>query len=128
MEIIIYTPFDKAKQDMLQKEIYQNVKCHSIMVSNFKELSEVLQQKISGHVLIIFFISSIKELEYLQANNAILFNSRFIFILLEGNDEMVSKGLSLYPRYIAHMKHDFKDISAVVKRIILNDKLNKTGS
>lgn len=125
MEIVIYSPFEKVKQDMLQKDIYRNVKHYPTMVSDFEELGKVLKQKISGHVLIIFFISSIKEFEFLQMNNGLLFNSRYLFILLNGNDEMVSKGLSLYPRYIAHMNHDFKNISAVVKRIIQTDKLYK---
>ena len=125
MEIIVYTQFDKHKNEILQNEIYQSINSRPTMVSNFKQLAKILQQKISGDVLIVFFISSIDELDYLTLNNGLLFNNRFIFILLNGNQVMVSKGLSLYPRYIAHMNHNFKDISAVVKRIVQNSHINK---
>lgn len=118
MIIIFYTPFEKSKQDLLQKEIYDTVKRRPAMVSDFNELCSVIEQNTSGDVLIVFFISSIEELEFLNDNNGLLFNRRFIFILLNGSDEMVSKGLSLYPRFIAHMSQDFKEIAAVVKRII----------
>ncbi len=124
MEIIAYTQFDKRKKEILGNEIYQSINSRPKMVSNFKQLAKALNQKISGDVLIVFFISSMDELDYLTQNNGLLFNSRFIFILLNGNQEMVSKGLSLYPRYIAHMNRDFKDISAVVKRIVQYDERN----
>ncbi len=120
MEIIVYTQFDNVKKNELQSEIYNATNLGPIMVFNFKILFKLLKQKISEEVIIVFLISSVDELDFLISNKEKLFHSRFILILPNDEEDLTSKGLSLYPRYI-DTRHSFKDVSA-----ILDNMINKT--
>jgi hypothetical protein len=117
MEIIVYTQFDNVKKNKLQSEIYNATNLGPIMVFDFKILFKLLKQKISEEVIIVFLISSVDELDFLISNKEKLFHSRFILILLNDEEDLTSKGLSLYPRYI-DIRHAFKEVSAILDNMI----------
>ncbi len=117
MEIILYANAANTQKDRFEEKIIQVIKQTSDLVGDFDTLFETIKLKLSEHI-IVFLISSVEELDFLNANKARLFNSRIILILPDQRDDLISKGLLLYPRYIAHMSRDFKDVSSVLNKMI----------
>ena len=128
MEIIIYTQINNAHKDKLLKEISQIINLTPVMVFDFEILFNFLKSKRSGQVVIVFLISEIEELEFLISNKVNLFNSRIILILPDRDDNFVSKGLSLYPRFHSHVNYGFKDVSAVLNKMIQNHALEEKNT
>ena len=125
MEVIIYSKNDNPQKDKLIREVSQISNLTYVMTFDFKNLFSLVKSKISNQIVIVFLISSSKELEYLISNREYLFNSRFILILLEEEESSVSKALSLSPRYLAHTGYGFKDVAAVIDKMIRNnDKIS----
>ncbi|MCF6248151.1 MAG: hypothetical protein L3J69_12435 [Desulfobacula sp.] len=118
MEIIIYTNIGNTQKDTLLKKFSKISNLTPVMVFDFKSLFHLLQSKISGQVIIVFLISSDKELEYLDSNRDYLSNTRYIIILPNNEKTMISKALSLYPRYLAHTNYEIKDVCAVLNKMI----------
>jgi hypothetical protein len=124
METIIYTNPDNAQKDCLLKEVSQVIPV-PIMVFDFKNLFGILKSKLSGQVLVAFNISDAQELEHLRSNKHYLFNTRYIIILPSREESLISKALSLYPRYLAHTDYRLKDVAAVLKKMNQNYDQNK---
>ncbi|MEA1968003.1 MAG: hypothetical protein U9N77_07265, partial [Thermodesulfobacteriota bacterium] len=78
----------------------------------------LVKSKVSDQVVIVLFICYEKELEFLIANRVRLFNARFILILTNGGESLTSKALLLYPRYLAYTGYGFKDVAAVLDKMI----------
>jgi len=125
MEIILYAHAANTQKDRLQKKIVQATGQAPDLVCDFDSLFKTIKLKISEHVIIIFLITSVEELDFLNSNAARLFNSRLILILPDEKDSSISKGLHLYPRYIAYMSHDFKDVCAVLNKMIQYNALEE---
>jgi hypothetical protein len=120
MDTIIYTKIENTKKEMLLKEVSKTSNIAPAMVFDFKGLFNLLRSKISGYVIIIFLISSMEELEYLDSKRDYLSTTRYIIILPDGEKKLVSKALSLYPRYLAYANEGFKDVSAVLNKMVQN--------
>ncbi len=118
MEFVFYARQTNHQKEILLKKIIQITKQTPDLACDFDALFKIIKQKISEPVIIIFLISCAEELDFLSANKALLFNSRLIVILPDEKESSISKGFSLIPRYIAYMSHDFKDVSAVLKKMI----------
>ena len=120
MEIIIYAQTENSQSKKLQSEIMKTSDIQPIIVFDFKSLFNVLRNHLSGEVIIVFLISFEEELDFLISSKKQLFNSRNILILPNKEKKFISKGLSLYPRYIAHPSHDLKDVSLVLNKMVQN--------
>lgn len=122
MEVIVFAHPDNAQKDVLLKQVSQITHSTPVMVSDFKGLVNALKFKITEQVIIVFLISSGKELITLGSKRSCLFNTQHIIILPDHGDEMASKALSLYPRYLTYMSNGFKDVGHVVNKMIQNKK------
>ena len=121
MEIIIYTHIDNAQKDTLLKKISQVSNMKPVMVFDLKSLFNLMKSKISRQVIIVFLISSAEEFEHLDLNREYLSNTQCIIILPNSEETMVSKALSLYPRYLAYINEGFEDVCAVLNKMIQNN-------
>jgi len=127
MEIIIYAHMDNAQKDALLKKASRVSNLIPVMVFDLKDLFHLMKKKLSRQIIMVFLISSKKELEYLDSNRIYLSNTRHIIILPNDEKTLASKALSLYPRYLAYMNHGFSDVCAVLDKMIQNDAQKKTG-
>lgn len=127
MEIIIYSHGDNPQKDKLLKEVSQVSNLTYVMASDFKSLFSLVKSKISDQVVIVFLISLDKELEFLISNRMHLFNSRYIIILPNEEERIISIGFSLSPRYLAHTGYGFKDVAAVLENMIKHNNNIITG-
>jgi len=118
MKIIIYTQKDNTHKDDLFKKVSQVTDLTPVMVFDFEGLLSAMRSKIYGKVIIVFLISFERELELLISNRKWLSNTRHIIILPNNEKTLVSKALSLYPRYLSQSSHGFKDVCAVLNKMI----------
>ncbi len=125
MEIIIYTQKENPQRDNLIKRISQVLNLTYVMAFDFENLFLFVKSKLSDQVIIVFLISTVNELDFLISNRKHLFNSRYILILSSEEESMVSKALSLYPRHLAHTANGFKDVAAILDKMIRNNHVNE---
>ncbi len=119
MEILIFSNRDNSQKDLLLKEISQIPNLDYRMNFEFHALLETVRFKVSDDV-IVFLISFEHELDFLISHKSRFFNSRFILILPDTKKTLVSKGLSLRPRYLAQTNHGFRDVAAVLEKMVNN--------
>ena len=117
MEIIVFSNRDNSQKDLLLKEISQIPNLEYRMSFDFDTLFETVKWKASD-VVIVFLISFEDELDFLIANKRRFFTSRFILILPDAEKTLVSKGLSLHPRYLAQTDYGFRDVAAVLDKMV----------
>jgi hypothetical protein len=98
-KIEIYRRIDSLSQ-RLREPIY-DIDVSILMIPNTKQLSEILLLK-----------------EQLR-------DIKTILILPDRQRNTISSGHKLYPRYISFIDGDFKDIEAVLEKMIKNEKRKK---
>ena len=127
MEIIIYSDRDNPQKETLLKEISQVSNLTYVMTFDLESLFHLVKSKVSDQVVIVFLISHEKELETLISNRVRLFNSRYILTLTNEEESLTSKALLLYPRYLAYTGYGFKDVAAVLDKMIKSNNTITTG-
>ncbi|CCK82275.1 hypothetical protein [Desulfobacula toluolica] len=125
MDIIIYSDAGNTQKDKLEKEIYHVCNIMPVMVFDFKSFFNVIKSRLYGQYIVVFLIKSAEELEFLYSNKQKLFSSQYILILPNEDKQLIKKGLLLYPRYLAFACHGFKDMSAVLNKMIWNNTLKE---
>ena len=121
MEILVFSNRDNRQKDLLLKEISQIPNLKYRMNFDFDTLFETITFKASD-VVIVFLISFEDELDFLISTKRRFFNSRFILILPDTDETIVSKGLSLHPRYLAQKDQGFRDVAAVLDKMANPEK------
>ncbi len=123
MEILIYSRIENSQKDTFLKKISQVCNIMPVMVFEFKALFKLMKLRKRADQLIVFFISSHRELDFLDSNRGYLSNTRYIIILPNDEEAMVSRALSLYPRYLSYSHHNFEDVCAVLNKMTENINL-----
>ncbi|MFO7752447.1 MAG: hypothetical protein R6V41_04940 [Desulfobacteraceae bacterium] len=119
MEIIVFSNRDNTQKDLLLKEISQIPNLDYRMNFDLDTLFETVKFKASDAVF-VFLITFEEELDLLISNKRRFFNARFILILSDTEKTLVSKGLSLHPRYLAQTDYGFRDVAAVLDKMANN--------
>ena len=121
MEIIVFSNRDNNLKHLLVKEISHIPNLEYRMNFDFDTLFETIKFKASD-VVIVFLISFEDELDFLISTKRRFFNSRLILILPDTEKTLVSKGLSLHPRYLAQKDQGFRDVAAVLDKMANPEK------
>jgi len=124
MEVIIYSNKDHPHKDTLLKKMSWASNLKYVLALDFKSLFRLVKLKVSDQVIIVFLISSVEDLDSLIANKESLFNSKYILILPNEEERLLSKAFLLYPRYLSHTSYGFKDVIQVLEKMIKNNKAN----
>ncbi len=125
MQIILYAQKENGQADTLCKAIGQLPVVDPVLVSTIDELCLALKSIRFGEAIVILLISSLGELDRLNRKLKQVFDIRIIIILPNADSRMLEKGLSLYPRYITQVEYGFKDVAAVMDKMIRNAAQNK---
>ena len=125
MEVIVFSNRDNSLKTLLLEEISHVPDLKYRMIFDFDALFETAPFKLSD-VVMVFLISFEHELDLLISNKRRLFHSRVVLILPDAEKTMVSKGLSLRPRYMAQWSDRFKDVAAVLNKMVQNRKSGDT--
>ena len=105
---------------------YENIEVFDHM-DNFKKRIHSFPRKID--VAVILTVDSTQLSDILEIKEA-LEDMEIILILPDQDKDTVSKGMTLYPRFLAYTDSDFDDVSAVLgklgsRRIAENTSLNR---
>jgi len=87
-------------------------------------LANALRQPRNSEVIAILHASSRSELPDILFLRELLWNVKLILVLPDNNKDTVTKGHSLGPRFLSYHNGDFRDIAAVLKRMIENMDIN----
>ncbi|MFO7884212.1 MAG: hypothetical protein R6U68_05265 [Desulfobacteraceae bacterium] len=121
MEIIVFSNRDNSQRDLLLREISKVSDLRYRMTFDFDTLFDGVKGMPPDGVVVIL-ITFEEEIDFFISNRKRLFYSRCILILPDEEEILISKGCSLYPRYIAQTDDGFRDVAAVLNKMVDNAK------
>ena len=130
-KVILYARKKGADSKRLQNLIASLVPEYNLEINrSIKRLSHSLSHSLTYSTLVVLLATSEEELQALLAIYDLLVNIRIILILPDDEKETLAKGRRFYPRFISNISSDFKDVGAVVEKILktLNDSLLFKGN
>jgi hypothetical protein len=125
MKILFYGTTNIGAVKRLQKVIESAVPMENIEVyRDIEELGERLRLPTSDLNISVFFTKSKTELFELFLIKKWLLNLRIILILPDGDNETITMGHKLFPRFLTYADSDFKDVKAVLSKMIQQEHSN----
>jgi len=90
-------------------------------------LQSALRRPREDMIIVILVATSTKELEDLLSIRDLLEDIRIILILPNSDQETITDGLKLRPRFLTSCDSDFSDVAAVLRRMLRNMSSDKKG-
>ncbi len=84
-------------------------------------LSHKLRQPSGVQTITVLLAGTQKELSDILSIKDLLHDVRIILILPDRDKDTISKGHTLYPRFLADMDGDFSWVTAVLKKMLSNN-------
>ncbi len=81
------------------------------------ELTERLRSPISDDIIALFVISDRQSLSDLLTIRPLLRNIRILLVLREQDEDCISAGHHLYPRYLTTISDDVEEIALVLNKM-----------
>lgn len=118
MTLLLYTGAGKAGQ-RLKKRIYPLVPDQVLETcGSIDRLIQRLRRPVGDLSLVVLLTGSQKEFKKIVGIGDLLRDIRTIIILPDSRPETISSAHKLHPRLISYADGDFKDISAVVGKML----------
>lgn len=119
MEVVLYANGkNKATSIRLQKAVESKILHEPLgFFQTIEDFSTRLRQLPRAEVVVLL-AQSHHELSKLISLKDFLEYARIILILPDSERETVSKGLKLYPRFLSYVDSDFKDVAAVLEKML----------
>jgi len=122
MKVLYYGTTNNGAGKRLQKAIESVIPIeHTEFCRDIEELGRRLRLPTCDLSICVFFAKSKAELFDLVLMKGLLFNLRILLILPDGDNETITMGHTLFPRFLTYADSDFKDVEAVLKKIIQQD-------
>ena len=119
MRVLYYRTINKGGGERLQKVIESVIPIENTEVcQDIEELGRRLRLPTCDLSVSIIFAKNKAELFDLILLKRLLLNLRIILILPDGDNETITMGHTLFPRFLTYKDSDFKDVEAVLKKII----------
>jgi len=116
--ILIYANLKDSSKERLFNEISIIPKLGPIIVHDHESFAHVLKWNVSDPRVIVFLALDHDDLAFVLSQKKFLSDYRLIMILPDSNEESISKGHSLYPRFLTYRDGDFKDVAAVLEKML----------
>ena len=118
MKLIYYGSTDNGDGKRLQQVIESVVPVDKTEVyRNIVDLGNRLRVPTSDVNIFVLFTKSKAELFGLILIKDMLLNLRILLVLPDGDNETITMGHSLFPRFLTYADSDFKDVEAVLKKL-----------
>jgi hypothetical protein len=125
MRVLYYGTTNNGAGKRLQKAIESVVPIEDTEVCrNIEELGKRLRLPTCDLSISVFFTQSKAELFDLILLKELLLNLRILLVLPDGDNETITMGHTLFPRFLTYADSDFKDVEAVLKKIIQKEHSN----
>lgn len=118
-KVLVYSPQENGQGKRLeqiveaqvsdqQKEIYQSI----------ERLSQRLRQPLFGEIIGVFFAENLQDISELLSIRHLLRDIRIILVLPDREENTVSQGHALKPRFLSYAESDFTDVAAVMRKML----------
>lgn len=119
MNILYYTSTINGAGERLQEAIESVVQAENTEVyRNLESFIQRLRRPTQLLDVSILLANSRTDFLDLLSIRDLLLNLRIILILPDGNKETITRGHTLFPRFLTYANSDFKDVAAVLKKMI----------
>jgi hypothetical protein len=119
MKVLYYGTTNNGAGKRLQKVIESVVPIEDTEVyRDVEELGRRLRLPTCDVSISVFLTKSKAELFDLILMKKLLLDMRILLVLPDGDNETITMGHTLFPRFLTYMDSDFKDVEAVLKKII----------
>jgi hypothetical protein len=119
MNILYYTSTINGAGKRLQEAIESVVQAENTEIyRNLESLIQRLRRPTQLLDVSILLANSRTDFLDLLSIRDLLLNLRIILILPDGNTETITRGHTLFPRFLTYANSDFKDVAAVLKKMI----------
>jgi len=119
MKILYYTSTTNGAGERLQEAIESVVQAENTEIyRNLESLIQRLRRPTQLWDVSILCTNSRADFLDLLSIRELLLNLRIILILPDDNAETITKGHTLFPRFLTYANSDFKDVAAVLKKMI----------
>ena len=124
--VSLYAGLESAAGKRLHKMTKSLLPAEKIRVfRTVDELSRGLHQPGVRPNILILLADNRKALSECLSLNDLLWDLRIILVLPDRDSETVSKGCTLYPRYLTYADSDFMDVASVLEKMLNLDVLKK---
>ena len=121
MKILLYMKRNSAPADQLQTGIAMIAPHDSLeIVRTIEDLPRSFMQPENKPAIAIIMVADRHELLEILAVYQFLDGTRIILILPDNGEDLFTLGCKLYPRFVSFTGSDFKDVSAVVEKMMKN--------
>lgn len=123
MNLLFYQPTNNGPGEYLREVIHTLVSEEKTEIyATIEDLSFRLRQPMFDVALAILLASSNSDLLDLLLLRDLLLDVRIILILPDRRRDTISIGHSLYPRFLSYVDSDFKDVAAVLDKMMKTDQ------
>ena len=88
------------------------------IIHRLEEIPDKLPNWTMEQLILVLFLKDNNDICQAILSKDLLHDIRIILILPNRSDETISAGYKLHPRFISYTDSDFKDVAAVLKRMI----------
>lgn len=121
MNLICYAKPNSCAGKRLQKVISAIVPREQIeLFRSIDSLSRRLRQATDNLNVAVLLASSRKDLSEILSIRDFFRDIRIILVLPDREKDTIANGHRMYPRFISYADDDFKDVSAVLKKMLEN--------
>ncbi len=122
MNVIIYSsPTNDAGDKLKQVATIQASDLKVEFYHSILELSHRLHKPLKGDNVGIFFPSDFSDLLNLLSIQDLFRNIRIILVLPDREENTISAGHALRPRFLSYADCDFSDVEAVMDKMFINN-------
>jgi len=119
MNILLYEAVDEGNNKQFHRMIEDlNLECGLEIYRTIESLSQRLRQPEKNLTVAVLFAISNRELLDIISIKELLFNVRIILVLPDREEDTITKGHSLHPRFLTYIDGDFGDIAAVLSKML----------
>jgi hypothetical protein len=119
MEVLVYSRAQRGKPERLVYAIEKVVPSEAIRICHsVQSLSLRLCQPGSPPEVTVLLAATKKDLAEILSVKGLLTDLRLILLLPDKREDTVSKGHSLYPRFLSYTDGDYADVAAVLQRML----------
>lgn len=118
MGILIYANRKDALKERLYDDISHVTKSPPICFHDHDSFTRALRSSMSNRKVIVFLSFNRDDLQFILSRKKLLSFHRLIMILPDRSIECISMGHSLHPRFQTHRDGDFKEVAAVLEKML----------
>jgi hypothetical protein len=121
MKMLLYSEKEDDKTEFLTRETEDLVWEEPIEVcQTIEALRHRLTRLGSSPDIAVIMVREKKELKMIVSLKDLLADVRTIVILPDREEDTISQGHKLYPRFLTYMDSDFGEVAAVLKKMMAN--------